>query len=174
MQGFKGILILCSLFNKFFGCPHFFFFYFVSDVLSFCLCIIFNAKFLCLMISQQCVDLSKDWTSFIGTATSKASQYKGQDIAPSSSNLNSVFILLEASPPKKDPQGRLNLRKVARERVVKLSGLTTPLAWKSGEPFGILVKASANNFGLVGSAYLEGVLELDDGLLVEQIVCKLC
>ncbi|XP_033635393.1 biotin--protein ligase-like [Asterias rubens] len=120
---------------------------------------------------KQCVDLSKDWTSFIGTATSKASQYKGQDIAPSSSNLNSVFILLEASPPKKDPQGRLNLRKVARERVVKLSGLTTPLAWKSGEPFGILVKASANNFGLVGSAYLEGVLELDDGLLVEQIVC---
>ena len=55
---------------------------------------------------------------------------------------------------------------------MKLSGLTTPLAWKSGEPFGILVQASANSFGLVGSAYLEGVLELDDGLLVEQMVCK--
>ncbi|XP_022103514.1 biotin--protein ligase-like isoform X2 [Acanthaster planci] len=119
---------------------------------------------------KQQVDLSKDWTSFIGTTTTSASPYRDPDPA-SSSSLDSVFVLLEAFPPKKDRQGRLNLRKVARERVVKLSGLTTPLAWKSGEPFGILVQASANNFGLVGSAYLEGVLELDDGLLVEQIVC---
>ncbi|XP_038059419.1 biotin--protein ligase-like [Patiria miniata] len=121
---------------------------------------------------KQRVDLSKDWTSFIGTSTPSLSPYKDPDqAASSSSNPDSVFVLLEASPPKTDRQGRLNLRKVARERVVKLSGLTTPLAWKSGEPFGILVQASANNFGLVGSAYLEGVLELDDGLLVEQIVC---
>ena len=120
---------------------------------------------------QQFVDLSKDWTSFIGTAKPNISHYKGQDTALSS-DIDSVFVLLEAYPPKKDHHGRVNLRKVTRERVVKLSGLTTPLAWKSGEPFGILVKATANNFGLVGSAYLEGVLELDDGLLVEQIVCK--
>ena len=59
-----------------------------------------------------------------------------------------------------------------RERVIKLSSLSTPLAWKSGEPFGILVEASADNFSMVGSAYLDGVLELDDGLLVDQIVSK--
>ena len=64
------------------------------------------------------------------------------------------------------------MRKVQRERVIKLSSLTTPLAWKSGEPFGILVEANLDNFSMVGSAYLDGVLELDDGLLVDQIVSK--
>ena len=58
------------------------------------------------------------------------------------------------------------------DRVVKFSDLTTPLAWRSGEPFGILVQASKENFSRIGTAYLEGYLELDDGLLVNQLLSK--
>ena len=61
---------------------------------------------------------------------------------------------------------------VPPDRVVKLSDLTTPLAWRSGEPFGILVQATKENFSRIGTAYLEGFLELDDGLLVNQLLCK--
>ncbi|XP_072036707.1 biotin--protein ligase-like isoform X2 [Amphiura filiformis] len=109
-------------------------------------------------------DLSKEWTSFLGTHTPPTVYAPEQVLGPP------VFILLEASPPPKDSRGRPSVRKVQRERVIKLSSLTTPLAWKSGEPFGILVEASVDNFSMVGSAYLDGVLELDDGLLVDQIV----
>ncbi|XP_041462136.1 biotin--protein ligase-like isoform X1 [Lytechinus variegatus] len=119
------------------------------------------------MEPKQSVDLSYDWTSFIGSSTPALKA--PVPVAPASPT-SSIFVLLEASPPKRDRYGRLALRKVPPDRVVKFSELTTPLAWRSGEPFGILVQASKENFSRIGTAYLEGYLELDDGLLVNQLL----
>nr|XP_054753941.1 biotin--protein ligase-like [Lytechinus pictus] len=119
------------------------------------------------MEPKQSVDLSYDWTSFIGSSTPALKA--PVPVAPASPT-SFIFVLLEASPPKRDRYGRLALRKVPPDRVVKFSELTNPLAWRSGEPFGILVQATKENFSRIGTAYLEGYLELDDGLLVNQLL----
>ncbi|XP_071818665.1 biotin--protein ligase-like isoform X3 [Apostichopus japonicus] len=117
---------------------------------------------------KQTVDLSKEWTSFIGSSVAPPdSSSKG---SKSPEDESSLFFLLEASPPAKDSEGKLKLRDVSSDRVVNLSDLAVPVAWKPGEPFGILVQASAENFSKVGTAFMEGVLELDDGLYVDQII----
>ncbi|XP_071492497.1 biotin--protein ligase-like [Diadema antillarum] len=121
------------------------------------------------MTPKQSVNLSQEWTSFIGSSPS-FQKGPSPSLATPSSSASSLYVLLEASPPKRDRYGRLALRKVPPDRVVKLSDLTTPLAWKSGEPFGILVQASKENFSRIGTAYMEGFLELDDGLLVDQML----
>lgn len=120
------------------------------------------------------MDLSKEWTSFLGSHVPSQSHFDSSSHYDRQSPTGPpVFILIEASPPTKDHRGRPNVRKIRRDNAIKLSSLTTPMAWRSGEPFGILVQATMDNFSLVGSAYLDGVLELDDGLLVDQIVSKL-
>ncbi|XP_030850810.1 biotin--protein ligase isoform X2 [Strongylocentrotus purpuratus] len=126
-----------------------------------------RGKQMLIMEPKQSVDLSYDWTSFIGSSTPALKA--PIPVAPASPT-SSLYVLLEASPPKRDRYGRLALRKVPPDRVVKFSDLTTPLAWRSGEPFGILVQASKENFSRIGTAYLEGYLELDDGLLVNQLL----
>ncbi|XP_033111673.1 biotin--protein ligase-like [Anneissia japonica] len=115
---------------------------------------------------KQYVNLSQDWTLFIGSKTPIL-----QEDNPSLklTDQSDMFLLIEATPPYKDKYGRVYLRKVPAEKAVKLSRLTTPIAWKSGEPFGIVVKASVAQCAKTGIAFLDGVLELDDGLLVEHI-----
>ncbi|KAJ8026735.1 Biotin--protein ligase [Holothuria leucospilota] len=116
---------------------------------------------------KQSVDLSKEWTSFIGSSVASPDSSRGNRSRDEDSTL---FFLLEASPPAKDSEGKLKLRDVSRDRVVNLSDLAVPVAWKPGEPFGILVQATPENFSKVGTAFMEGVLELDDGLYVDQIL----
>lgn len=129
-----------------------------------------RGKQMLIMNPKQSVDLSYDWTSFIGTSSSSLTKTPSQALATPASPTSSLYVLLEASPPKRDRYGRLALRKVPPDRVVKFSDLTTPIAWRSGEPFGILVQATKENFSRIGTAYLEGYLELDDGLLVNQLL----
>ncbi|XP_071956802.1 biotin--protein ligase-like [Antedon mediterranea] len=115
---------------------------------------------------KQYVDLSHDWTLFIG---SSSPVIKKCNPTNKLTNQSEMYLLIEATPPYIDRNGHVHLRKVPADQAVKLSRLTKPIAWKSGEPFGIVVKASVEQCAKTGMAFLDGVLELDDGLLVEHI-----
>ncbi|XP_077977245.1 biotin--protein ligase-like [Glandiceps talaboti] len=119
----------------------------------------FPSKQLLTVTPKQAVNLEEEWTSFIGNDTPLYEQ-----------DNKHTLILIEAHLPKKDKRGKRTILDIPSNKAVKLSELSIPIAWKAGKPFGLVVRAKIDDFSAIGLAFLEGVLQLDDGLLVEQML----
>nr|XP_002732728.1 PREDICTED: biotin--protein ligase-like [Saccoglossus kowalevskii] len=119
----------------------------------------FPGKQLLTVTPRQAVNLTEDWTSFIGTS-----------ISLQVPNAKHTLVLIEANLPRKGKYGKPLYPDIPSDKAVKLSELSTPLAWKAGQPFGLLVQSRLDDFSEIGMAFLEGILQLDDGLQVEQMM----
>ncbi|XP_070568103.1 biotin--protein ligase-like isoform X1 [Ptychodera flava] len=119
----------------------------------------FPSKQLLTVTPMQAVNLNEDWTSFIGS-----------EIPLDDPNKNHTLILIEAHLPRKGKHGRRPSLDIPDEKSVKLSELSVPIAWKAGQPFGLLVRSRIEDFSTIGLAFLDGLLQLDDGLQVEQML----
>lgn len=47
-----------------------------------------------------------------------------------------------------------------------------PLAFRPGDPYQFIAKASVDNFSKLGVAFMEERLQMDHGLIAQKIVCK--
>ncbi|NXJ93923.1 BPL1 ligase, partial [Corythaixoides concolor] len=67
-----------------------------------------------------------------------------------------------------------NLQKVSgsSKEIVKWSDYCSPLAYKPGEPYKLIAEASVDNFSNLGIAFMEGRLQMDNGMVPHKIVCK--
>ena len=57
-------------------------------------------------------------------------------------------------------------------QVVKWSDCCLPLACRPGDPYQLIARASVDDFSKLGAAFMEGRLQMDDGLIAQKIVCK--
>lgn len=55
---------------------------------------------------------------------------------------------------------------------MKWSDYCSPLAYKSGETYKLIAKASVDNFSNLGIAFMEDRLQMDNGMVPNKIVCK--
>ncbi|XP_052014077.1 biotin--protein ligase isoform X2 [Apodemus sylvaticus] len=56
------------------------------------------------------------------------------------------------------------------ETVVKWSDCCLPLACRPGDPYQLIARASVDDFSKLGAAFMEGRLQMDDGLIAQKIV----
>lgn len=102
---------------------------------------------------QVCDDLSK-WTVLLGSSVVCGSA------------VENISFIVEASGHR---TGSSSLR-TATQKVLKWSDYCIPLAYCPGQPFRAVAQASIDNFSLLGVAFIEDRLLLDDGLTPSKIV----
>uniref|UniRef100_A0A1A7WYW9 Holocarboxylase synthetase (Biotin-(Proprionyl-Coenzyme A-carboxylase (ATP-hydrolysing)) ligase) n=1 Tax=Iconisemion striatum TaxID=60296 RepID=A0A1A7WYW9_9TELE len=110
-------------------------------------------KTVCVTEPQACDDLSK-WTVLLGSSLGCSSQVE-----------NISFIIEAAGPKVGFPPPP-----AADKKVVKWSDYCSPLACSPDQPFRAVAQASVDNFSLLGVAFIEDRLQLDNGLVPSRII----
>ncbi|XP_019617084.1 PREDICTED: biotin--protein ligase-like [Branchiostoma belcheri] len=105
------------------------------------------------------VDLD-EWTSFIGSA---------RPLTPTTRvRSGQVLLLLEATLPAREDDGKGE--ELPLSQSVPLTRLSEPLAWRSGDPYGLLVSTDVEGLGELGLAFMDSRLKLDDGMEAVQMI----
>ncbi|CAN9501495.1 unnamed protein product [Ophioblennius macclurei] len=102
---------------------------------------------------EVCDDLSK-WTVLLGSSVVCAS------------TAEHVSFIVEASGRKTGSSSHHTVT----DKVLKWTDYCTPLACYPGQPFRAVAQASADNFCLLGVAFIEDRLQLDDGQMPSKII----
>ncbi|KAF6725748.1 Biotin--protein ligase [Oryzias melastigma] len=102
---------------------------------------------------QACDDLSK-WTILLGSSLVCGPQ------------IENISFIIEAAGPR---VGRRSPPTTSK-KVLKWSDCCLPLACSPDQPFRAVAQASIENFTHLGVAFIEGRLQLDDGLVPLKIV----
>ncbi|XP_076445660.1 uncharacterized protein LOC143283340 [Babylonia areolata] len=103
---------------------------------------------------KQQVDLG-EWTSYL-------------DLHPVQNSSNSVVALLEAGPPDVSEMAQsMQVAPASRVHVLKHG---CPLAWKSGNPFGIILHCSYEDFVILCDAFGQGHLTLNEDLQLHRML----
>ncbi|KAG9263645.1 biotin-protein ligase isoform X1 [Astyanax mexicanus] len=102
---------------------------------------------------QACDDLSK-WTLLLGSSLI------------SGPRVENIAFIIEATAGQKAAQSPQRLNK----KVLKWSDYCLPLACSPGQPYRAVAEASLDNFSTLGVAFLEGRLQMENGLIPEKIV----
>ncbi|CAH1776897.1 unnamed protein product, partial [Owenia fusiformis] len=80
-------------------------------------------------------------------------------------------ILLEAFQPDDTQDFLLRSFSLPSGRRTKVLNHATPLAWKPGmSPFGIIVECDSENYAILGNAFLEGRLVMDEMLTIQEMI----
>ncbi|XP_078618613.1 biotin--protein ligase-like [Branchiostoma floridae x Branchiostoma japonicum] len=108
------------------------------------------------------VDLD-EWTSFIGSA---------RPLTPTTRvRSGQVLLLLEATLPDREDDGNDDAcEELPLSQSVSLTRLSEPLAWRSGDPYGLLVSTDVEGLGVLGLAFMDSKLKLDDGMEAVQMI----
>ncbi|CAH1228588.1 HLCS [Branchiostoma lanceolatum] len=108
------------------------------------------------------VDLD-EWTSFIGSA---------RPLTPTTRvRSGQVLLLLEATLPDREDDGKGDTcEELLLSQSVSLTRLSEPLAWRSGDPYGLLVSTDVEGLGALGLAFMDSKLKLDDGMEAVQMI----
>uniref|UniRef100_A0A1A8DHD6 Holocarboxylase synthetase (Biotin-(Proprionyl-Coenzyme A-carboxylase (ATP-hydrolysing)) ligase) n=1 Tax=Nothobranchius kadleci TaxID=1051664 RepID=A0A1A8DHD6_NOTKA len=110
-------------------------------------------KTVCVTEPQACDDLSK-WTVLLGSSLGCSSQ------------IENISFIIEAAGPKVG----LPPPPAANKKVVKWSDYCSPLACSPDQPFRAVAQASVDNFSLLGVAFIEDRLQLENGLVPSKII----
>lgn len=102
---------------------------------------------------KQQVDLG-DWTSYL-------------DLPPPQPHSSSVVALLEAGLPESGHSGHQHIPLASRVQVLKHG---CPLAWKSGNPFGVILHCSYEDFVVLCDALGQGHLFLNEDLQLHRML----
>ena len=57
--------------------------------------------------------------------------------------------------------------------IPQISDLVSPIAWKSGDPFGIVGECSVDKFAELADAFMDGKLFMDELLDLKSMISKL-
>ncbi|XP_053297434.1 biotin--protein ligase isoform X1 [Pleuronectes platessa] len=102
---------------------------------------------------QACDDLSK-WTVPLGSSLICGPQ------------IENISFIIEAT----ESRVGCHSRHTSNKKVLKWSDYCLPLAYSPGQPFRVVAQSNVDNFIRLGVAFLEGCLQLDNGLLPSKIV----
>ncbi|XP_072515791.1 biotin--protein ligase isoform X2 [Salminus brasiliensis] len=105
---------------------------------------------------QACDDLSK-WTLLLGSSLI------------SGPRVENIAFIIEATAGHKADQSPQRLN----PKVLKWSDYCLPLACSPGQPYKAVAEASLDNFSTLAVAFLEGRLQMENGLIPERIVSVL-
>ncbi|XP_060941960.1 biotin--protein ligase isoform X3 [Limanda limanda] len=101
---------------------------------------------------QACDDLSK-WTVLLGSSLVRGPQ------------IENISFVIEATGYRVG----CHSHQTSNKKVLKWSDYCLPLACSPGQPFRVVAQTTVDNFSRLGVAFLEGCLQLDDGLLPSKI-----
>nr|XP_015197094.1 PREDICTED: biotin--protein ligase isoform X1 [Lepisosteus oculatus] len=117
-------------------------------------------KVFCITEPQPCDDLSK-WTVLLGSPLV---------YLDSVSRAKNIAFVIEASS---DQELALKSLPTSRRKILKWSDHCLPLARSPGQPFKAIAEASVEDFSQIGVAFMEDRLQMDNGLVPDNIVSVL-